>query len=94
MQAIATTGEGMYSSLQPLPQVRKRARREIQKRGKYWQWRIGSHGNRRAEYGGKFERLPEERKQEYERNKEIYHARRANKARAATDNESGGIRDA
>ena len=82
--------------LQPLPQVRKRARREIQKRGRYWQWRIGSHGNRSAQYGGKFETLPEERKQQYDENKRLYHARRAPKANATreTDNTGGGIRNA
>ncbi len=78
---------------QPLPTLAAQWRIEIQKRGRYWQWRIGSHGNRSAQYGGKFETLPEERKKEYDENKRIYHARRAQKASQA-DYQSGGIRDA
>ncbi len=42
---------------------------EIQKRGKYWQWRQGSKAQRKARYGGKFELLSNERKQAYEVNK-------------------------
>jgi hypothetical protein len=48
---------------------------EVQKRGKYWQWRHGSRHKRKSRYGGKFELLPDERKAQYEANKEKRQAR-------------------
>ena len=42
---------------------------EVQKRGKFWQWRRGSKAQRQARYGGKFDLLSDERKAEYEQNK-------------------------
>ncbi len=52
-----------------LPAVSAHWRIEVQKRGRFWQWRKGSHQNRQAKYGGKFELLSDERKQAYEHNK-------------------------
>jgi hypothetical protein len=52
-----------------LPAVTVQWRIEVQKRGKYWQWRRGSRQKRVSRYGGKFELLPDERKEQYEVNK-------------------------
>ncbi len=52
-----------------LPLVSAQWRTEVQKRGRYWQWRKGHGKNRQARYGGKFEILSDERKEAYERNK-------------------------
>jgi hypothetical protein len=54
---------------QVLPALLVQWRVEVQKRGKYWQWRRGSHQRRMARYGGKFETLDDERKQAYAVNK-------------------------
>ena len=62
---------------QTLPAISAQWRREVQKRGKYWQWRKGRGENRQARYGGKFETLPEERKRQYERNKAVLQMRKA-----------------
>jgi hypothetical protein len=55
--------------LSVLPIAELTWRVEVQKRGKYWQWRRGSRGNRKARYGGRFELLPIERQAQYEVNK-------------------------
>ncbi len=65
------------SSAQTLPAISAQWRREVQKRGKYWQWRKGRGANRHARYGGKFETLPEERKRQYERNKAVLQMQKA-----------------
>lgn len=52
-----------------LPAVAMRWRIEVQKRGKYWQWRYGSGRTRISRYGGKFELLSQERQTEYAQNK-------------------------
>ena len=54
---------------QVLPVVAMRWRVEVQKRGKYWQWRFGSGRMRISRYGGKFELLSQERQAEYAQNK-------------------------
>jgi hypothetical protein len=48
---------------------------EVQKRGKYWQWRTGRNGTRVCRYGGTWATLGEERQAEYERNVEKRNAR-------------------
>src|SRR3990172_906742 len=52
----------------PLPAVSAQWRIEVQKRGKFFQWRRGSGSNRQARYGGKFELLTDERKMQYATN--------------------------
>ena len=38
---------------------------EVQKRGRFWQWRRGRNESRVCRYGGKFDNLSDERKAEY-----------------------------
>ncbi len=71
-----------------LPEVAVRWRKEVQRRGKYWQWRKGSGAGRTARYGGKFDTLEPERKVQYVQNVE----KRAR--RAAKRNGPGGAGDA
>lgn len=52
-----------------LPPVSVQWRVEVQKRGRYFQWRTGSRRKRKSRYGGKFELLSNERKARYEKNK-------------------------
>lgn len=54
----------------PLPVMAVRWRVEVQKRGRYWQWRSGRGALRQSRYGGKFALLSDERKAQYEQNKE------------------------
>lgn len=68
-----------------LPTVTVQWRVEVQKRGKYWQWRRGSRQKRVSRYGGKFELLSEERKAEYAVNKAKWAQRRSN-----SNNGTGG----
>jgi len=80
-----------------LPRVSAQWRREVLKRGRYWQWRRGSHKNREAHYGGTYDTLPNERKKEYEQNKTILQMRKARRemsawsSRHATANGSGSF---
>ena len=64
------------TDVRTLPAISAQWRREVQKRGKYWQWRKGRGANRQARYGGKFETLPEERKRQYEQNKAVLQMRK------------------
>lgn len=79
----------------PLPKLAAQWRIEIQKRGRFWQWRKGSHAQRVAKYGGKFEILADERKEDYERNKERIEQRRNKTQQNAWErDESENTRDA
>ena len=42
---------------------------EVTRRGKFWNWRMGSKTQRRGAYGGKFDLLSDERKGQYAINK-------------------------
>jgi hypothetical protein len=55
---------------QTLPAVPLAWRVEVQKRGRYWQWRMRRADKRKSRYGGKFELLSEERQAQYVQNKE------------------------
>lgn len=70
---------------QALPAVPLTWRVEVQKRGKYWQWRIGRAEKRKSRYGGKFELLSEERQAQYVQNKE-----KRNRKETTTRNGTGG----
>ncbi len=48
-----------------LPVVVIKWRQEVQRRGKYWQWRKGSAKNRSSRYGGKFDTLKPDRQVQY-----------------------------
>ena len=63
--------QGEIQTAQSLPPISAQLgwRVEVQKRGRYWQWRQGRADNRKAHYGGKFELLTDERKVQYEKNK-------------------------
>ena len=83
------------SEVVTLPQVLAQWRIEVLKRGKYWSWRKGSHKKRVSRYGGKFETLNNERKEQYQINKAKYAARRKKTNAAFTSERIGtnGIRD-
>jgi len=62
---------------------------EVQKRGRYWQWRKGRAQNRQARYGGKFELLTEERKAQYAKNIQMRQTRKMQEP--TTDNGTRSI---
>jgi hypothetical protein len=70
---------------QTLPAVPLAWRVEVQRRGKYWQWRTGRAEKRKARYGGKFELLSEERQAQYAQNKE-----KRKRSASPTNNGTGG----
>jgi len=61
---------GKPVAAQTLPAVPLTWRIEVQRRGRYWQWRTGRAEKRKSRYGGKFELLSDERKAQYVQNKE------------------------
>ena len=75
-----------------LPAVSAQWRTEVQKRGRFWQWRRGSHQNRQARYGGKFELLTEERQAQYGENAKRYAERNGTSAQdPSPDNGTRGV---
>jgi len=54
--------------------------------GAYYQWRKGRGKNRVSKYGGTFHNLPDERKEAYQKNREIFAERRARNTPANNSN--------
>lgn len=67
---LALTPEDDPGAVPALPHVMAGWRIEVTRRGRYWQWRRGRASHRQSRYGGRFDQLPLQRQEQYERNKE------------------------